>query len=335
MDQPFAITETIAELIKADPGGPVARQFVPDAREHQVAAEERTDPIGDERFSPVKGIVHRYPDRVLLKPLLACPVYCRFCFRREVVGKKDSTLSAKELDAAFAYVEAHPEIWEVILTGGDPLALSPRRLAAILARLDAIPHVEVVRIHTRVPVVDPKRINAALLAALKIEKPVYVVIHCNHADEITAAARRGFARLADVGIPLLSQSVLLKGVNDDAKTLETLFRALVRNRVKPYYLHHADLARGTFHFRTPIAEGQALMAALRGRVSGLAQPTYVLDIPGGHGKVPVGPSYFEDGRVTDPHGCVHVYPPPSLSARVRGERVPREARRLRWVCPPH
>jgi len=308
MDQPFAITETIAELIEADPGGPVARQFVPDTREHEVAAEERADPIGDERFSPVKGIVHRYPDRVLLKPLLACPVYCRFCFRREVVGKKDSTLSAKELDAAFAYLAAHPEIWEVILTGGDPLALSPRRLAAILARLDAIPHVEIVRIHTRVPVVDPKRINAALLAALKIEKPVYVVIHCNHADEITAAARRGFARLADAGIPLLSQSVLLKGVNDDAKILETLFRALVRNRVKPYYLHHADLARGTSHFRTSITEGQALVGALRGRVSGLCQPTYVLDIPGGHGKVPVGPSYFEDGRVIDPHGCVHVYP---------------------------
>jgi lysine 2,3-aminomutase len=308
MDQPFAITETIAELIEADPGGPVARQFVPDAREHQVAPAERADPIGDERFSPVKGIVHRYPDRVLLKPLLACPVYCRFCFRREVVGKKDTTLSAQELDAAFAYIAAHPQIWEVILTGGDPLALSPRRLTAILARLEAIPHVEIVRIHTRVPVVDPKRINAALLAALKIGRPVYVVIHCNHPDEITAAARRGFARLADAGIPLLSQSVLLKGVNDDARTLETLFRALVRNRVKPYYLHHADLARGTSHFRTSIAEGRALMAALRGRVSGLAQPIYVLDIPGGHGKVPVGPSYFEDGRVTDPHGCVHVYP---------------------------
>ena len=308
MDQPFAITSTIAALIEADPDGPVARQFVPDPREGEVAAEERADPIGDDAFSPVKGIVHRYPDRVLLKPLLACPVYCRFCFRREAVGKTNSTLSAAELEAAFAYIAAHEEIWEVILTGGDPMALSPRRLGAILARLEAIAHVEVIRIHTRVPVVDPKRVSAALVGAVTRDKPVYVAIHCNHPDEITDAARRALARLADAGIPLLSQTVLLKGVNDDAATLEALFRALVRNRVKPYYLHHADLARGTSHFRTAIADGQALMAALRGRVSGLAQPTYVLDIPGGHGKVPIGPCYVANGRVTDPHGCVHTYP---------------------------
>jgi lysine 2,3-aminomutase len=305
MDQPFAVTDTIAALIEDDPAGPVARQFVPDAREAEVAAEELADPIGDERFSPVKGIVHRYPDRVLLKPLLWCPVYCRFCSRRVVVGTQKSTLTPKELDDAFAYIESHDEIWEVILTGGDPFALSPRRLGTILRRLNAIPHVEIIRIHTRVPVVDPQRVP---FGALKSEKPLYVVVHCNHADEITEAARVAFKRLADAGIPLLSQTVLLKGVNDDAGTLETLFRTLVRNRVKPYYLHHADLARGTAHFRTSIAEGQALMRALRGRVSGLCQPTYVLDIPGGHGKVPVGPGYFEHGQVTDPQGCVHPYP---------------------------
>jgi lysine 2,3-aminomutase len=305
MDQPFAITDTVAALIEDDPHGPVARQFVPDAREAETAPEELADPIGDERFSPVKGIVHRYPDRVLLKPLLSCPVYCRFCFRREVVGTKKSTLTAKELDSAFAYIASHDEIWEVILTGGDPFALSPRRLSAILRRLNAIPHVETIRIHTRIPVVDPRRVP---FGALNSDKPIYVVVHCNHADEITEAARDAFRRLADSGIPLLSQTVLLKGVNDDAKTLETLFRTLVRNRVKPYYLHHADLVRGTAHFRTSIAEGQALMRALRGRVSGLCQPSYVLDIPGGHGKVPVGPGYFEDGRVTDPQGCVHPYP---------------------------
>jgi lysine 2,3-aminomutase len=225
-----------------------------------------------------------------------------------VVGGKDSTLSAKELDAALAYVEAHPDIWEVILTGGDPLALSPRRLGALLARLDAITHVEVIRIHTRVPIVDPARVSIALVRALKISKPVYVAVHCNHADELTDGARRALARLADAGIPLLSQTVLLKGVNDDAASLEALFRALVRNRVKPYYLHHADLARGTAHFRTSVAEGRSLMASLRGRVSGLCQPTYVLDIPGGHGKVPIGPNYYAEGRVTDPHGCVHAYP---------------------------
>ena len=306
----LAITPDVADLINPnDPDDPIARQFVPREEELQAAPAERADPIGDDKFAPVHGIVHRYPDRVLFKLVHVCAVYCRFCFRREMVGPgKASAMPEATYQRALDYVRSHPEVWEVILTGGDPLALSPRRLAAILARLEAIPHVEIVRIHTRVPVVDPKRINAALLAALKIEKPVYVVIHCNHADEITAGARRGFARLADAGIPLLSQSVLLKGVNDDAGTLETLFRALVRNRVKPYYLHHAYLARGTSHFRTSIAEGQAQMEALGGRVSGLCQPTYVLDIPGGHGKVPVGPSYFEDGRVTDPHGCVHVYP---------------------------
>ena len=167
---------------------------------------------------------------------------------------------------------------------------------------------EVIRIHTRVPVVDPRRINAALVRTLKLSKPVYVAIHCNHPDELGADVRDALARLADAGIPLVSQTVLLKDVNDDAATLEALFRALVRNRVKPYYLHHADLVRGTAHFRTSIAEGQTLMAALRGRLSGLAQPTYVLDIPGGHGKVPVGPCYIEGDRVTDPHGCVHTYP---------------------------
>jgi lysine 2,3-aminomutase len=308
MDQPFAITPTIAGMIEADASGPVARQFMPDPREHETAPEELADPIGDEAFSPVKGIVHRYPDRVLLKPILACPVYCRFCFRREHVGRKDTTLTAAELEAAFAYIASHDEIWEVILTGGDPLALAPRRLGALIARLEAIPHVEVIRIHTRVPVVDPKRVSAALVGALKIAKPVYVAIHCNHPDELGADARRALARLADAGLPLLSQTVLLKGINDDDATLAALFRALVRNRVKPYYLHHADLARGTSHFRTTIAEGQALVAALRGRVSGLCQPAYVLDIPGGHGKVPVGPAYYADGRVTDPHGCVHSYP---------------------------
>ena len=308
MDQPFAITPTVADMIEADPNGPIARQFVRDAREHEIAPEELADPIGDEAFSPVKGIVHRYPDRVLLKPILACPVYCRFCFRREHVGQKDTTLTAAELDAAFAYVAAHDEIWEAIVTGGDPLALAPRRLGSIVKRLEHIPHVEVIRIHTRVPVVDPKRVSATLVAALKISKPVYIAVHCNHPDELGADARRALARLADAGLPLLSQTVLLKDVNDDARTLERLFRALVRNRVKPYYLHQADLARGTAHFRTTIVEGQALMAQLRGRLSGLCQPTYVLDIPGGHGKVPIGPTYYAEGRVIDPHGCVHTYP---------------------------
>jgi lysine 2,3-aminomutase len=324
-DQPFAITPALDALIdRDDPHDPIARQFLPDARERNVGAEEMSDPIGDDRFSPVKGIVHRYTDRVLLKPTLACPAYCRFCFRREVVGQGDTTLTAAELDAAFAYIEAHAEIWEVIVSGGDPLALSPRRLGAIVRRLDAIPYVEVIRVHTRVPVADPERIDDAMIAALRAEKPVYVVVHCNHAKELSEAARAALARLADAGHPLLAQTVLLKGINDDTATLEALMRALVRNRIKPYYLHHADLAPGTAHFRTSLADGQAIMASLRGRVSGLCQPTYVLDIPGGHGKVPVGPCYAAgpDGAgaflITDPNGCPHSYanaPPPVASQR--------------------
>jgi len=205
------------------------------------------------------------------------------------------------------YIRARPEIWEVILTGGDPLILSPRRLAEIVQALDAIPHVGVIRLHTRVPVVEPARITGELIAALKSDKAVYVVLHANHPRELTATAVAACRRIVDTGIPMLSQSVLLKGVNDDAATLEQLFRCFVRHRIKPYYLHHADLAPGTGHFRTTIAEGQALMRQLRGRVSGLCQPEYVLDIPGGHGKVPVGPSYLDGNTVEDWRGAHHAY----------------------------
>ncbi len=308
-----AVTPALDALIAADPDGPVARQFRPDARELVDAPDERADPIGDAAHSPVPGIVHRHRDRVLLTPLLACPAYCRFCFRRETVGQKGAklALTAAALDAALGYIAAHDEIWEVILTGGDPFALSARRLGDIVRRIDAIPHVEVIRIHTRVPVVDPARVTSALVRALGAAKPVYVAIHCNHADELTIEACAACARLADAGHPLLAQTVLLKGVNDTPEALEALMRALVKNRIKPYYLHHADLAPGTGHFRTTLAEGQALAAALRARASGLCQPTYVLDIPGGFGKVPVGPCYHAHGAVTDTSGRTHAYPPVS------------------------
>jgi lysine 2,3-aminomutase len=309
-----AITPAMAELIDpADPADPIARQFVPDLAELVVAPEERDDPIGDRRLSPVKGIVHRYPDRVLLKPLHVCPVYCRLCFRREQVGPEGEALTTPELDAALAYIRARPEVWEVIVTGGDPFLLSPRRLASIVRGLEEIEHVQVIRFHTRVPVVDPARIDQRLVAALSTEKAAYVAIHANHPRELTPAFRAACRRLAKAGIPLLGQSVLLKGVNDDAAVLEGLFRGLVAARVKPYYLHHPDLAHGTGHFRVDLREGQALMRRLRGRVSGLCQPTYVLDLPGGHGKVPVGPSYAEPGQgvwtVQDFEGRRHSYPP--------------------------
>ncbi len=312
-----AITPAIASLIdRDDPNDPIARQFVPDAAELMLMPEERPDPIGDRAHSPVSGIVHRYPDRVLLKAVHVCPVYCRFCFRREMVGPQGlGTLTTGELDAAIAYIAAHPEIWEVILTGGDPLVLSPRRLGEIMERLGAIGHVKVVRFHTRVPVVEPDRVDADLIAALKASgKATYVALHANHPRELTPEARGAAARLIDAGIVMVSQSVLLKGVNDDPEVLAELMRAFVETRIKPYYLHHPDLAPGTGHFRLAIEEGQALVASLRGRVSGLCQPTYILDIPGGHGKAVVNSSSIEAQgggcyTVTDFRGNEHVYPP--------------------------
>ncbi|MCJ2058888.1 lysine-2,3-aminomutase-like protein [Methylobacterium sp. J-048] len=311
-----SITPDMAELIDPDDtADPIGRQFVPQVAESVLAAEERADPIGDEAHAPVVGIVHRYPDRVLLKPLHICPVYCRFCFRREMVGPDGlGSLTDAELDGALAYIARDPRIWEVVLTGGDPFALSARRLGIIAERLAAIAHVRVMRIHTRVPVVKPDLVGDDVVQSLKqFGRAVFVALHANHPREFTPAAQAACAKLVDAGIPMVSQSVLLRGVNDDAATLEALMRAFVENRIKPYYLHHGDLAPGTGHLRTSLTEGQALMRALRGRLSGLAQPTYVLDIPGGHGKVPVGPGYLRgsegETRVTDPNGCEHAYPP--------------------------
>jgi lysine 2,3-aminomutase len=310
----IAITpEMLALIDKENPADPIARQFVPSAAETEVADYEIADPIGDEARSPVKGIVHRYPDRVLLKPLHVCPVYCRFCFRREKVGPGGEALAAEELAAALEYIRQRPEIWEVILTGGDPLMMAPRRLGELIAGLDAIPHIAIVRVHTRVPAADPARITAELIAALKPRRAAaWIAVHSNHPRELTSEARAALARLSDAGLPLLGQTVLLAGVNDDVETLEALMRAFVTARVKPYYLHHPDLVRGTGHFRVSIERGQELMKTLRGRLSGLAQPTYVLDVPGGHGKVPIGPAYLREDpdalTVEDAFGGQHRYP---------------------------
>jgi lysine 2,3-aminomutase len=309
-----ALTPDLAGLIdRTDPDDPIARQFIPDARELIRTPEERADPIGDAAKSPVKGIVHRYPDRVLMMPVLVCPVYCRFCFRREKVGPGGEALTRAETAAALDYIRTHREIFEVILTGGDPLVLAPKKLGALVAALGAIPHVQVIRIHTRAPVAQPSIVTPELVRALQSDKAVYVVLHCNHPREVSGALRASVLKLVKAGVPVLSQSVLLKGVNDDAATLEALFRALAAARIKPYYLHHPDLAPGTAHFRLTLGEGRALMKALRGRVSGLALPTYVLDVPGGHGKVPVGPAYAEESAgawlVEDPAGRRHRYPP--------------------------
>jgi lysine 2,3-aminomutase len=327
-----AITPAMAALIDAaDPHDPIARQFVPDAAELATRAEERADPIGDDAHSPVAGIVHRYPDRVLLKLVHVCAVYCRFCFRRTMVGPgKRQMLSPGEVAAALDYIRARPQIWEVILTGGDPLVLSPRRLRAVVRAIAAIPHVKIVRLHTRVPAVDPARITPELTRALRAPgAATYVVLHANHPRELTQRAREACGRLIDAGIPMLSQSVLLRGVNDNVTTLTALMRAFVECRIKPYYLHHADLAPGTAHLRTTLADGQALMRELQGSVSGLAQPAYVLDIPGGHGKAPVGPGYLGADAagylVTDYRGAPHRYADPGAADADDGIARPDQA----------
>jgi lysine 2,3-aminomutase len=323
----IAVTPDVAALIDPDdPQDPIARQYIPSAEELVAQPNERVDPIGDDAHSPVSGIVHRYPDRVLFKLVHVCAVYCRFCFRREMVGPGKSTaLSEGAYENALAYIRAHPEIWEVILTGGDPLMLSPRRLKQIMTDLAGIEHVKIIRIHTRVPVAEPARISADMIAALKVGgAATWVALHANHAREFTRKARSACAAIVDGGIPMVSQSVLLRGVNDDLVALEALMRVFVECRIKPYYLHHGDLALGTSHLRTTLETGQQIMAALRGRVSGLCQPDYVIDIPGGHGKTPAGPVYLEPVnsfsaereqpaerryRIVDYCGDVHLYPP--------------------------
>jgi lysine 2,3-aminomutase len=317
----IAITPDVAELIDAsDSNDPIARQYVPTGDELIMQPGEHPDPIGDHAHAPVPGIVHRYPDRVLFKLVHVCAVYCRFCFRREMVGPgKETALSAEAYSSGLDYIRDNPQIWEVILTGGDPLMLSARRLGEIMRDLAAIDHVKIIRIHTRVPVADPARITAELVDALRVSNAsVWVALHANHPREFSDKARVACAMLVDAGIPMVSQSVLLRGINDDRATLELLMRTFVECRIKPYYLHHGDLAPGTAHLRTTIETGQALMRSLRGRVSGLCQPDYVLDIPGGHGKAPVGPDYFsqrgEDPavsgyRVVDYCGDIHTYPP--------------------------
>jgi lysine 2,3-aminomutase len=311
----YRMTPYLESLLKGRASDdPLSLQFLPDDRELEALPYETADPIGDNAFSPVEGIVHRYPDRVLLKVAHSCPVYCRFCFRREMVGSKGTPLMGSALDTALDYIRAHPEVWEVILTGGDPLTLSGRRLAAIFQRLTAIASVRVLRIHSRVPIVAPESIDEATLEALRVPLPVYLAVHTNHPDEITNEVVAALQRLSAAGVVLLSQSVLLKGVNDDARTLDALFRKLVRLKVRPYYLHHPDLAPGTSHFRVSIEAGRELMRILRGTLSGVCLPTYVLDIPGGFGKVPISLDYVDEKtdskfrELRDAGGNRHRYP---------------------------
>lgn len=310
---PAPLTPYLEETLRGrGPDDPLARQYLPSVEELTVAETEVADPIGDEVRSPVPGLVHRYPDRALLIPHHLCAAYCRFCFRRERIGGAEGSLSDADLDRAVDYLSGRPEIREVILTGGDPLMTAPRRLARITTALGGISHIEVVRAHTRLPTSAPDRVTANLIDALKAGRhAVWVAVHINHPSELTTPTRAALARFVDAGVPLLSQTVLLRGINDDPAVLTELFRALARERVKPYYLHQLDHAPGTSHFRVPLERGREIADALVGNLSGLCRPTYVLDIPGGFGKIPAGRSWIEmnggETSVRDYRGRIHLY----------------------------
>ncbi len=275
-----------------DAGAPLWKQVVPDPKELEDSIG-KADPLEEERDSPVACLTHRYPDRVLLLAGSACAVYCRFCTRKRKIGR-GSGLSDEQLETAAAYIEGHPEIKDVLISGGDPLVLEDSRLEKILTRIRKITHVEVIRIGSRVPGVLPQRITSDLAFLLKKFQPLFLNLHFNHPAELTDPVRAACTRLADAGIPLGSQTVLLRGINDDASVLSRLFRELLRMRIKPYYLLQADLTLGTDHFRTRLEDGLEIMQKLRGYISGLAVPHYVIDLPGGGGKVPMIPDYRID-----------------------------------------
>lgn len=317
VEQAFSIglNKHLVQLIKKkNQPNAIYKQYVPSLEELNILPPELDDPIGDNAHSPVKGIVHRYPDRALFKVVNVCAVYCRFCFRRELLQDNADVLKIAEYEEAIDYIKANKNIWEVILTGGDPLVLSPRKMAFILDELSHIRHLEVVRIHTRLPIADPEKMTDAYIQTIKdnCKKPVYMVLHINHADEIDTRVKNRLKALHEAGINLLSQSVLLNGINNDAKILEQLFRKLISLNVKPYYLHHPDMAKGTSHFRLPLKEGLSIYRKLLGNISGICQPSYMLDIPGGYGKIPVNATYVQEISngtyiVEDYQGNKHYY----------------------------
>ncbi|MBJ6723994.1 KamA family radical SAM protein [Geomesophilobacter sediminis] len=280
---PMRITRYYLGLVQK-PGDAIWRQCVPQTEE-LADFSQSPDPLDEERLSPVPGLIHRYPDRVVWIASASCPVYCRFCMRKRGVGCAAMAPAAPE--AALAYIEAHPEIRDVILSGGDPLMLHDDQLDALLSSIRQIPHVEIVRIGTRVPVTFPERVTARLARMLKKHHPLFINTHFNHPDEITPQSAKACATLSDAGIPLGNQCVLLKGVNDDPQVMRRLMLKLLSIRVRPYYIHQMDLVKGTAHFRTPVTSGIRILNALRGHCSGLAQPHYVIDLPGGKGKVEI------------------------------------------------
>jgi len=294
---PLRITPYYLSLLdRADPACPIRRQCVPDARESVEVAGDLADPLGEVVHEVAPHLVQRYPDRVLVLATDRCAVYCRFCTRSRIVGGGEGAVSLESLAPALAWIRAHPEVRDVIVSGGDPLAMATDRIERVVAALRAIESVETIRLATRVPVTLPMRVTRELLDALRPHHPLWVMTHFNHAKELTRDAVDACARLADAGFPIMNQTVLLAGINDDEGALERLFRGLVRARVRPYYLLQADPVRGTGHLRTPLERGVAIMEALQGRLSGIALPKLVCDTPGGLGKIPLGPDYVVERR---------------------------------------
>ncbi len=287
------ITPYFASLMDPDdPNCPIRRQVVPTVKEFFIAPEEVEDSLAEDAHSPVPGLVHRYPDRVLMLVTTQCASYCRYCTRSRIVGNPRAQFSLADYERQLDYIASNPQVRDVLISGGDPLILPQHILEMILKKLREIPHVEVIRIGTRVPVFLPQRINEELVGMLRRYHPLWMNIHFNHPKEITPEVERALALLADAGIPLGSQSVLLAGINDCPNVILALVRKLVKNRVRPYYLYQCDLVPGTSHFRTPVAKGIEIMEALRGHTSGFAIPSYVIDMPGGGGKVPISPNYL-------------------------------------------
>ncbi len=288
---PLRINSYYLDLIKKS-GEPLYRQAVPDLRELHDK-EGMVDPLDEENLSPVPNLVHKYPDRALFLVCSECAMYCRFCTRKRKVGKKEMVINDKTIAAGLEYLQATPEIKEVLLSGGDPLMLTDQKIDRLLEAIGKIPSIEVIRIGTRIPCTLPMRITPGLTAILKKHHPLYINTHFNHPAEITEEAARACTRLADAGIPLGCQTVLLRGINDDSEIIKKLLRKLLAIRVKPYYLFQADLTRGTEHFRTRIETGLEIMQELIGHVSGMAIPTFALDAPGGGGKIPLTPDYVD------------------------------------------
>ena len=317
----FAVTPYYALLADpADPDCPIRRQILPRMEETVVHIGERTDPLGEEEREAAPNLIHRYPDRALLLVTDRCPVYCRFCTRRRIVGRVERQATRGLLAEAFDYIRAHPELREVILSGGDALMLGDGTLDRVLGELRHIPHLDILRVATRMPVTCPMRVTPALVDILRRHGPVYVMTHFNHPRELTAPAARAVGRLVDAGVPVYNQSVLLRGVNDDLETIRRLNRDLVYLRAVPYYLHQCDLAEGIEHFRTPLAAGLDIIDGLRGHSTGLMVPQLCVDVPGGLGKVTIQPEWVVErtsARIvfrtfTGEHG---EYPEPALRQR--------------------